>query len=458
MKISVLAALATSAMLMGTPLTVFAAPVEGGLPSSMEKFAKVAKTVEEKCMACHTRGYDLPFYAKVPGIRTIIEKDYNDGLRALDLNIELVQAKGKPIGETVLAKMEWVVLNDSMPPAKFALVHWGSRLSDQDKKDILDWVKSSRQAHYATDAAPQHANEPIQPLPLTVKTDAKKVAVGEKLFNDKRLSTDSSLSCSGCHFYDRGGTDYQRFSEGIRKQFGDINPPTTYNAVFNLAQFWDGRAADLQEQAGGPPMNPIEMGCRDWDEIIQRLSADKALTAEFKEVYADGWSGENITDAIAEYEKTLITPNSRFDKWLRGDNQAITPSEQQGYERFKAYRCASCHVGKSVGGQSYEYMDLKKDYFADRGGKALGSDKGRYNFTKKDEDMHRFKVPNLRIIELTAPYLHDGTVETLDEAVRIMGVYCAGLDVPQGDRDLIVAFLRTLTGEHPMLEGKAVAQ
>ena len=163
-------------------------------------------------------------------------------------------------------------------------------------------------------------------------------------------------------------------------------------------------------------------------------------------------------DAIAEYEKTLITPNSRFDKWLRGDDKAISDKEKQGYERFKAYRCASCHVGKSVGGQSYEYMDLKKDYFADRGGEALGSDKGRYNFTKKDVDMHRFKVPNLRNVELTAPYLHDGTVDTLDEAVRIMGIYCAGLDVPQGDRDLIVAFMRSLTGEHPMLAGKAVAK
>ncbi|MDO5484150.1 MAG: cytochrome c peroxidase, partial [Desulfovibrionaceae bacterium] len=404
------------------------------------------------------RGYDLPFYAKVPGIREIIEKDYNDGLRAMDLNTEMLQARDKPIGETVLAKMEWVIQNDTMPPAKFAVVHWGSRLSDQEKKDILDWVKASRKAHYATDAAPQHANEPIQPLPLSIKVDEAKASLGDKLFNDKRLSTDSTLSCAGCHFYDRGGTDYQRFSEGIRKQFGDINPPSTYNAVFNLAQFWDGRAADLQEQAGGPPMNPIEMGSENWAEIIGRLSKDQALTEAFTAVYANGWTGENITNAIAEYEKTLITPNSRFDKWLRGDDKAISEQEKQGYARFKAYRCASCHVGKSVGGQSYEYLDLKKDYFADRGGKPLGSDKGRYNFTKQGVDLHRFKVPNLRNIELTAPYLHDGTVETLDDAVRVMGIYCSGLEVPQNDRELIVAFLRTLTGEHPMLAGKPVAK
>lgn len=452
MRISCAAAALGIAALLSVPGGAWAADAPGGMPP-MAKFAKVSKLVQDKCMACHTQGYDLPFYAKVPGIRQIIEKDYRDGLRAMDLNVEMIQNKGKPIGETVLAKMEWVVQNDTMPPAKFAVVHWGSRLSDQDKKDILQWVKTSRKAHYATDAAPRHANEPLQPLPRALKTDAKKVKLGDKLFNDKRLSTDSSLSCAGCHFYDRGGTDHQRFSEGIRKQFGDVNPPTVFNAAFNLAQFWDGRAADLQEQAGGPPMNPIEMGSKNWEEIIGRLSQDEALSAEFKAVYSDGWNGDNIADAIAEYEKTLITPDSRFDKWLRGDDKALTAQEAQGYERFKAYRCASCHVGKSVGGQSYEYMDLKKDYFADRGGE-LGSDKGRFNHTKSEMDLRRFKVPNLRNIEVTGPYLHDGTVTTLDEAVRVMGVYCAGLEVPQGDRHLIVAFLRTLTGQHKMLSGK----
>lgn len=275
------------------------------------------------------------------------------------------------------------------------------------------------------------------------------------LFNGKRLSADDTLSCAGCHFYDRGGTDHQRFSEGIRKQFGDVNPPTVFNAAFNRWQFWDGRAADLQEQAGGPPLNPIEMGSKNWDEIIAKLAKDQKQTDEFKAVYPGGWSGDSITNAIAEYEKTLITPNSRFDKWLRGDDSALTPLEVKGYERFKAYRCASCHVGKNVGGQSFEFMDLKKDYFKDRGGE-LGSDKGRFNVTKDEFDMHRFKVPSLRNIELTYPYMHDGTVNSLDDAVRIMGQYCSGIDVPKDDRDAIVAFLRTLTGEHPMLSGAKV--
>jgi len=364
------------------------------------------------------------------------------------------------VGETVLAKMEWVILNDTMPPAKFAVVHWGSRLSDQDKKDILTWVAQTRKAHYATDAAPEHANEPIQPIPHRLPVDEAKVALGKTLFNDARLSADSTVACATCHAMDKAGTDNARFSEGIRKQLGDVNAPTTFNAVFNFVQFWDGRAADLQEQAGGPPLNPIEMGSKDWDEIVARLAADAELTAKFRAVYPDGWSGKNITDAIAEYEKTLISPDSRFDRWLRGDKSALTAAEVEGYERFKAYRCASCHVGKSMGGQSYEYLDLKKDYFADRGGKPLGSDKGRFNASGKEEDMHRFKVPNLRNVELTHPYLHDGTVTTLDEAVRIMGIYCSGLDVPQKDRALIVGFLRTLTGQHEgrPVQGEAVAR
>lgn len=193
-------------------------------------------------------------------------------------------------------------------------------------------------------------------------------------------------------------------------------------------------------------MNPIEMGSKDWDEICAKLAQDPELTAAFTAVYPDGWNGKNVTDAIAEYEKTLITPNSRFDKWLTGNDKALTAQEIEGYQRFKMYRCSSCHVGKSVGGQSFEYMDLKKAYFGDRGN-PLGSDEGLKGFTGKVEDLHRFKVPNLRNVELTAPYLHDGTVTTLDEAVRIMGVYLSGMDIPKGDRDLIVGFLRTLTGE-----------
>lgn len=437
----------------GAALSFAADELPKGHPP-LAKFSKVSEVVQDKCMSCHTTNYELPFYAKVPGIKAIIEKDYKDGLRAMDLNLEFAgPAKGKAISEVVLSKMEWVIQNNTMPPAKFTAVHWSSRLTDADKKNILDWVKVSRANHYSTKLnAKDKANEPLQALPKSIPTNAKKVALGEKLFNDKRLSGDDTVSCASCHLLEKAGTDGKRFAEGVRKQFGDINAPTTLNAAFNVSQFWNGRAADLQEQAGGPPFNPIEMDSKDWAQVIAKLQKDPEFTAAFVAVYPSGWTGENITNAIAEYEKTLITPNSRFDKWLMGDNKALTATEVEGYNRFKAYRCASCHVGKSIGGQSFEFMDLKKDYFADRGN-PLGSDEGLKGFTKKDADLHKFKVPNLRNIELTAPYLHDGTVTTLDETVRIMGVYLSGMDLPKADRDLVVAFMRTLTGE---LHGKPV--
>lgn len=451
-KTSLSLAVLCAAAMLGMPYAQSAYGAEtrravNGVPS-MEKFQEVSDIVLDKCMACHSRDYDLPFYAKIPGIRQIIEQDYRDGLRAMDLNQELVgAAKDRPVGEVALAKMEWAILNDTMPPAKFTVVHWGSRLTDEDRENILHWVRSTRAAHYATGtASAERANEPLQPLPSHLAVDGKKAALGEKLFNDKRLSADNTLACSGCHAYEKAGTDNARFSEGIRGQFGDINAPTMFNAVFNTRQFWDGRAADLQEQAGGPPLNPVEMGSTGWDQIIAKLAADAALTAEASAVYPDGWSAANITDAIAEYEKTLITPDSRFDKWLRGDDAAITAEEAEGYRLFKLYRCSSCHVGRSAGGQSFEYMDLKADYFADRGA-PLNSDRGLMGFTGKEDDLHRFKVPNLRNVELTHPYMHDGTVATLDESVAVMGRYLSGIPVSDNDRRLIVAFLRTLTGE-----------
>ncbi|MDR2574302.1 MAG: cytochrome-c peroxidase [Desulfovibrio sp.] len=415
----------------------------------------------EKCMACHTRSYNLPFYANIPGIQDIIKKDYRDGLRALDLSEEFSPASPLPekVNESTLAKLEWVTLNYTMPPAKFAMVHWGSRLTEKERKDILEWVRITRARYYATGtASADMANEPLQPLPESIPVNFPKAELGKRLFEDKRLSADDTVACVTCHAHDKAGTDNLRFSKGIREQLGNINAPTAYNAVFHIRQFWDGRAADLQEQAAGPPLNPVEMGYKDWEQIIAKLADDKTFTSDFKAEYPDGWSQKSITDAIAEYEKLLLTPNSRFDKWLQGKNYILNNEEKAGYRRFKAYRCASCHVGKAVGGQSFEYMDLKKNYFADRGS-PLESDIGLKGFTKKDADLHKFKVPSLRNVELTWPYLHDGTAATLAETVRIMGVYLAGIEVPQKDRRLIVAFLRTLTGEHhgQPLGGKAVA-
>jgi cytochrome c peroxidase len=423
----------------------------------MSKFGAAAEVVRDKCLICHTGGYDLDFYAAQPGLRQIVERDYRGGLRALDLGQELRES-GLPIGEAALAKIEWTMLRGTMPPAVFVAAQRGSGITREQRRAVLNRIRDVRAASYAAGTASRdRSSEPVQPLPDALPHDAAKAALGEKLFFDKRLSLDDSIACASCHMFDKGGADGRRFSEGVGGLLGNANAPTVFNAAFNIRQFWDGRASDLQEQAAAPPFNPVEMASENWDSIIEKLVKDKPPADEFLSVYPaagdkGGWTGENITDALAHYEMTLVTPDCRFDLWLKGDDGALSEQETAGYRRFKDYRCASCHVGKTLGGQSFEYMDLKRDYFADRGG-SLPSDEGLKAFTGKDEDLHKFKVPNLRNIELTAPYLHDGTVETLDEAVGIMGRYLSGIGVPPADRTLIVAFLRTLTGK---FQGKAV--
>ena len=234
----------------------------------------------------------------------------------------------------------------------------------------------------------------------------------------------------------------------MNDQLGGVNAPTVYNAVYNFVQFWDGRAKTLADQAAGPPLNPIEMASPSFDHIIAKLKADKAFVKVFTKVYPDGITEANITDAIEEFERTLITPNSRFDKWLRGDDSAITADELAGYELFKKYDCATCHVGPNLGGQSYELMGLRKHYFADRGMELTNEDNGRYKETQLERDRHRFKVPGLRNIEHTGPYYHDGTRHTLDEAIYDMGLYQTGVEMAASEVDKIEAFLLTLTGEY----------
>ncbi|MGL5893119.1 MAG: cytochrome-c peroxidase, partial [Bacteroidales bacterium] len=268
-----------------------------------------------------------------------------------------------------------------------------------------------------------------------------------------RLSKDNTISCATCHSLDSAGVDKLQFSKGIKDQIGGINAPTVFNAAFHMAQFWDGRSADLQAQAGGPPFDMLEMGSSSWDEIIAKLAQDKALTAEFISIYPEGYSGDNITDAIAEFEKTLITPNSRFDLYLKGDQTALTAEEVEGYELFKANNCATCHVGQAMGGQSYEYMGIVADYFADREMKAdrdiiKTKDQGHFNASGKESDLQRFKTPSLRNVALTAPYMHDGTINTLEEATKIMLKYQLGKELSDSEVNKIVKFMHTLNGQY----------
>jgi cytochrome c peroxidase len=290
-------------------------------------------------------------------------------------------------------------------------------------------------------------HEPILPLTAGLEQDPKLVALGDRLFHDKRLSQDSSLSCAGCHQLSSGGTDKRSRSIGVGGVIGGIKALTVYNSSVNLALFWDGRADSLEQQVSGPVHNPLEMNSS-WPEVISKLNRDSSMVDLFDELFNDGITGDNIVIAIATFERTLITVNSRFDRWLRGESNILNHQELRGYRLFKRYGCISCHQGANVGGNMYGYMGVMGDYFKDRKSELTEADNGRYNFTGLEEDKHYFKVPSLRLAAVNPPYFHDGSTQTLNEAVRVMGQYQLGRIIPDEDIDDIVAFLQTLVGEH----------
>ena len=292
----------------------------------------------------------------------------------------------------------------------------------------------------------------MRPIPDSVSVNPAKVLLGEALYHDARLSGDGTVTCATCHGIGTAGVDNLQYSKGIDGQFGGINAPTSFNACFNFVQFWDGRAATLAEQAAGPPLNPVEMGCKSFDEIVEKLSADTDFAGRFLAVYPEGMNEATITDAIAEYEKTLITPNSPFDKYLKGDSKALTAEEAEGYALFKQYNCATCHAGVNMGGLSYELMGKREDYFKDREINSQSgltdADNGRWAQTGVERDRYRFKTPTLRNVALTWPYYHDGSVATLDKAVEMMAQYQVGKTLSAEEVAKITSFLNTLTGEY----------
>lgn len=297
------------------------------------------------------------------------------------------------------------------------------------------------------------SHEPIQPIPVSIELDEQKVALGRQLFHDPQLSGDNTIACASCHTLSDGGTDQLSYPVGINGAIGNINTPTVFNSGFNFRQFWDGRADSLENQITGPIHNPIEMDSN-WNEIIAKLGASPDYVGDFASLYIDGITPNNITDAIATFERSLYTPNSRFDQFLRGDVNALSADEQRGYDLFITYGCASCHQGVNVGGNLYQQMGVVHDYFADRGD-IINSDLGLFNVTALEEDRFVFKVPSLRLVSLTAPYFHDGSVPTLNNAVEVMAYYQLGRTIPDDEIDLIVQFLGTLAGEHPELNGES---
>ncbi|MBE6237584.1 MAG: cytochrome B6 [Bacteroidales bacterium] len=404
---------------------------------------------EGGCLSCHSADPELPFYAKIPVAGDIVMTDVDSGYRAFDMTKFMEDLKaGNEVNAVELAKVEKVVLDDRMPMPKYYLVHWGSSLTPAKREIVLDWVRKMRTAIYNDGLTGDRAAEPVRPIDKVLEYDAAKAALGYALYHDTRLSVDNTVSCATCHELQNAGVDNHQYSHGVNDQLGGVNAPTVYNAVYNFVQFWDGRAKTLADQAAGPPLNPVEMASESFDQIIAKLKADRKFAKAFTEVYPDGLTEANITDAIEQFERTLITPDSPFDKWLRGDDDAITAEQLEGYELFKKYDCATCHAGQNLGGLTYELMGLRRHYFAERGLELTNEDNGRFKETGVERDRHRFKVPGLRNIEHTWPYYHDGTRETLEEAVRDMGLYQSGVNLSDYEVASITSFLKTLTGEY----------
>lgn len=286
----------------------------------------------------------------------------------------------------------------------------------------------------------------IMPLAKPEGLDRRKVALGKALFNDKRLSADGSIACSSCHDLTAGGDDGRPTAVGIDDRVGPFNTPTVFNSSLNVAQFWDGRASSLEQQIDQTVQSPLQMGA-DWATVERRLRADRQMTKRFEAVLGAPPSAEGIKQAIAEYVRALVTIDAPFDRFISGDRSAMEPDAVEGYELFRRLGCISCHQGRNVGGNFFQRIGVMDDYFADRATGPRKSDLGRFNVTGREEDRYKFKVPSLRNVAQTAPYFHEGSAETLEDAVRTMVRVQLGRPVREDEIGKLVAFLEALTGK-----------
>ncbi len=293
----------------------------------------------------------------------------------------------------------------------------------------------------ASTTAPR--SEPIQPIKPAVITNAPMMELGKQLYFDPRLSKSGFISCNSCHNLSMGGSDNLKSSIGHSWHKGPINAPTVLNSSMNVAQFWDGRARTLQEQAAGPIANPGEMAFTH-QLAVEVIASIPQYVDEFTTVFGSpSVDIDRITEAIAAFEETLVTPNSRFDRWLLGDDSAISSHEKSGYQLFKSSGCTACHNGPAAGGTSFRKMGVVEPYRTDNPAE------GRVAVTGKDADRFNFKVPTIRNVELTYPYFHDGAADTLTQAVEVMGRVQLGRRFSDDENSAIVAFLKTLTGDQP---------
>lgn len=298
---------------------------------------------------------------------------------------------------------------------------------------------------------PAKAENPENPA-----TDSK-ILLGQSLYFDNQLSMDQTQSCNTCHNLATYGVDNNPTSKGDKGQNGDRNSPTVLNAALQIAQFWDGREPDVEAQAGGPILNPVEMAIPSKEFLLERLKKDPNYQKLFKEAYPDEkdpFTYKNLRYAIAAFERQLLTP-SKFDDYLNKNYDALNEQEKRGMQTFIDVGCTTCHIGPLVGGNMYQKFGKYADYWTYT--KSEKIDKGKFNVTNKEEDMYMFKVPTLRNIEKTYPYFHDGSVADLKEAVKIMGKVQLNKDLSEEQINDIVAFLKTLTGKVPEKYQKAPA-
>lgn len=293
----------------------------------------------------------------------------------------------------------------------------------------------------------QYINEPLQPVAKPRHLNKEKAALGRRLFLDKRLSPGGDISCDSCHQLSDGGVDRRSHPVDGDRSLGLINTPTIYNSANNFRWYWDGRATTLEQQVNESLTSVTEMGAQ-WNELLNTLTFIPEYQSAFKQLYQSSEIRKrDVINVLVEFERSLITPGASFDRFLHGDEDALSVEQRKGYQLFKAYGCIACHQGGNVGGNMFQLFGVMGDYFADR--QLLSAvDLGRFNVTGKEDDKHRFRVPSLRNVALTAPYFHDGSAETLEQAVMVMAAYQLGRPIPLDDARLIVQFLHSLNGHY----------
>jgi cytochrome c peroxidase len=295
--------------------------------------------------------------------------------------------------------------------------------------------------------------QPFMPLPprASLGLDPRRVELGRRLFEDTILSGDEKVSCVSCHLQEKGLSNGQKYAELPTRPRGTVNVPTLYNVVYNYRYNWDGRFLTLESQLDALIEKKGAMGSS-WAQATGRLGGHKVYGPLFRQAYADGVTPANVRGALIDYMTSLTTPGARFDRWLLGDESALSEDERKGYRLFNSYGCSSCHQGRNIGGNMLQQFGIIQegiiaDYFKSRGKQLEATDHGYGNFTGQPEDDFFFRVPSLRNVTETAPYFHDGGAATLEEAVRVMGRVQLGREFEPWELGLLVAFLGTLRGE-----------